>query len=351
MMAPTVFDVSHLLGLLPCGPMFDTTATSSIPFSFPNLNFGNSSYTKSLNAEMKTTGDISDRVFFSYLLYTLCKHILCHGGKKVMIELIPLALRFLKGDPFDFASYFLGHVYKVGSECQEKGLMHQSYEGPIWFFQLWLLSYFQEFSTSFPQQVVIHGDRFATPSSDPLSFLKCLHFFSIILEERDAHKFYPFSDISIGPAWLRRIMTTKGDISVSEAWGSFLVSREIHIGVHFKTLNKYHVEVYCPAQLPRQFGLVQAVPLPFVGTSNNPIHKRLKLGQDNTKHSNLVVGNAKRRFMPQEFTINPSTTLKFTQWWHNSMAVCNGTLLAKKFLKHINALSPTAPPPPPPPKK
>ncbi|KAG5565904.1 hypothetical protein RHGRI_001728 [Rhododendron griersonianum] len=52
-------------------------------------------------------------------------------------------------------------------------------------------------------------------------------------------------------------------------------------------------------------------------------------------------GNAKRRFMPQEFTTNPSTTLKFTQWWHNSMAVYNGTSLAKKFLKHINALSPT----------
>ncbi|KAG5553388.1 hypothetical protein RHGRI_011314 [Rhododendron griersonianum] len=151
MMAPTVFDVTHLLGLLPYSPMFDITATSSIPFSFPDLNSGNSSYTKFLNAEMETAGDVSDREFFSYLLYTLCKHILCHGGKKVMSEMIPLALCFLKGEPFDFASYFLGHVYKVGSESQEKGLMHQSYGGPIWFFQLWLLAYFQEFSTSLPQ--------------------------------------------------------------------------------------------------------------------------------------------------------------------------------------------------------
>lgn len=45
--------------------------------------------------------------------------------------------------------------------------------------------------------------------------------------------------------------------------------------------------------------------------------------------------------MPQKFTANPSITLKFTLWWHNSMAVYNGTSLAKKFLKHINALSPT----------
>lgn len=37
-----------------------------------------------------------------------------------MTEMIPLALCFLKGDSFDFVSYFLGHVYKVGSDCQEK---------------------------------------------------------------------------------------------------------------------------------------------------------------------------------------------------------------------------------------
>ncbi|KAI8573074.1 hypothetical protein RHMOL_Rhmol01G0250400 [Rhododendron molle] len=113
-MASTVFDVSHLLGLIPCGSLFDSTATSSIPFSFPDLNIGNSSYSKFLAAEMKTIGDVSDREFFSYLLYTLCKYIFCHGGKKVMTEMIPLALRFFIGDPFDFASYFLGHVYKVG---------------------------------------------------------------------------------------------------------------------------------------------------------------------------------------------------------------------------------------------
>ncbi|KAG5552724.1 hypothetical protein RHGRI_010731 [Rhododendron griersonianum] len=173
MMAPTVFDGSHILGLLPNGPMFDIIATSSISFSFPDLNSGNSSYTKFLNAEMKMTGK---------------------------------------------------------STC---------------------------------------------------------------------------------------------------------------IGVPFKTLNKYHVEVYCPAQFARQFGLVQAVPLPLVGTSNIPIHKRLKLGYENTKHSNLIVGNAKKRFMPQDFTANPLTTLKFTQWWHNSMVVYNGNPLAKKLLKYINAPSST----------
>lgn len=101
-----------------------------------------------------------------------------------MSEMIPLALRFHKGEPFDFASYFLGHVYKVGSECQGKGLMNQSYGGPIWFFQLWLLAYFQEFSTSLPQQVHVYGDRFANLVSEPLSLVEYLCFFSTILEEK-----------------------------------------------------------------------------------------------------------------------------------------------------------------------
>lgn len=87
--------------------------------------------------------------------------------------------------------------------------------------------------------------------------------------------------------------------------------------------------------------MVQAIPLPYVGTSNILIYKRLKHGQDNTKNYNHVVGNAKRRFVPQDFNVNPSTTLKFTQWWHYSMTLYAGTPLAKKFLKHINALPST----------
>ncbi|KAI8559433.1 hypothetical protein RHMOL_Rhmol04G0173400 [Rhododendron molle] len=87
-MAPTVFDFTHLLGLLPYGSMFDITTTSSIPFTFPNLTSSSSSFNKFLNAAMKTTGDVSDREFFSYLLYTLCKHIICHGGRKIMSEMI-----------------------------------------------------------------------------------------------------------------------------------------------------------------------------------------------------------------------------------------------------------------------
>lgn len=106
-------------------------------------------------------------------------------------------------------------------------------------------------------------------------------------------------------------MTNKGHLSISDAWGSFLVSREIHVGVHYKTVNKYHVETYCPAQFARQFGMVQAIPLLYLGASNIPIHKRLKLSIENTRNYNLVIGNAKRRFIPQDFSVNPSTTSKF----------------------------------------
>ncbi|KAG5565761.1 hypothetical protein RHGRI_001619 [Rhododendron griersonianum] len=68
--------------------------------------------------------------------------------------------------------------------------------------------------------------------------------------------------------------------------------------------------------------MVQAVPLPYVGTSNIPLHKRLKLSQEYTKNYNLVVGNAKRSDGDKEVeqpepvdaiplrSIPPSTTFK-----------------------------------------
>lgn len=118
-MAPTVFDISHLLGLIPYVPLFDISATSSISFPFPDLILENSFYTRFLTTEMRKTGDVSNREFFSYLLYTLCRYVLCHGSKKVMSEMIPLAQRFYEGKPFDFASNFLGHVYKVGQSAKE----------------------------------------------------------------------------------------------------------------------------------------------------------------------------------------------------------------------------------------
>lgn len=96
-----------------------------------------------------------------------------------------------------------------------------------------------------------------------------------------------------------------------------------------------------PCSVCQTIWLSSSSSLPFVGNSNVPIHQRFKLGQDNTKRCNTVAGHAKRRFMPQDFTINPSTTLQFTQWWHNSMAVYNGTSLAKAFLQYINAIPST----------
>lgn len=60
MMAPTVLDVSQLIGLIPYGPVFDIATTPfEIPFPFPTLS-ASSRYNKFLNSEMKTSGEVTD---------------------------------------------------------------------------------------------------------------------------------------------------------------------------------------------------------------------------------------------------------------------------------------------------
>ncbi|KAI8571045.1 hypothetical protein RHMOL_Rhmol01G0086600 [Rhododendron molle] len=60
MMAPTVFDVTHLLRLVPYGLMFDITAISSIPFTFPNLTPGKT-FLKYINAILSTPKNITPK--------------------------------------------------------------------------------------------------------------------------------------------------------------------------------------------------------------------------------------------------------------------------------------------------
>ncbi|KAH7861271.1 hypothetical protein Vadar_024062 [Vaccinium darrowii] len=138
MMGPTVLDVSFLTGLPPFGPMFDISDSIDIPLLKTMKTSGSyASYGNFLHAEAKFGKPVSDREFFAYLLYTLCKMIFCHNGKKIMHEFAPLAYRLSKGEKFDLASYFLGYVYKIGSDSQSKPL-NFNIGGPLWFLQLWI---------------------------------------------------------------------------------------------------------------------------------------------------------------------------------------------------------------------
>ncbi|KAG5553069.1 hypothetical protein RHGRI_011059 [Rhododendron griersonianum] len=71
--------------------------------------------------------------------------------------------------------------------------------------------------------------------------------------------------------------------------------------------------------------------LPLAFTVHYPVFEECKILRDNDDLD----------WVNWDFTISPSTTLQFTQWWHNSMTVYNGTSLAKAFLQYINAIPST----------
>jgi len=210
MMAPTVLDVSFLTGLPPFGPMFDISNSIDIPFLKVMKTSGSyASFGNFLRNEAKFEDKVSDREFFAYLLYTLCKMIFCHSGKKIMLEFAPLAYRLSQGQKFDLASHFLGYVYKIGSDSQSKPLLF-NIGGPLWFLQLWILAYFPIFEVAISEPVNVYGDKFRNMASKPLSLVGYLQYFYNMNENKEETEFRPFVDWNIGPAWIKDMMENRG---------------------------------------------------------------------------------------------------------------------------------------------
>ena len=106
-MAPTVLDICHLLGLSPIGTPFGPDYPDlAVPFSLPSLN---SSYSDFARAENKRQGPVTDKEFFSFLLYWLCKFLLCTSSQRIKPEFAPLAKALVLQKKVALAPYVLGH--------------------------------------------------------------------------------------------------------------------------------------------------------------------------------------------------------------------------------------------------
>ncbi|KAE9454988.1 hypothetical protein C3L33_13110, partial [Rhododendron williamsianum] len=338
-----VLDVTQLLGLIPYGPQFDPTMEYAVPEGFVHLTAANGAFSNFYSREKKISGDVSQKEFFAYILYTLCKYILCHSGKRVMSEFIPLALALSRGEVFYFASYFLGHVYKVGSDFHQKGL-NTSQGGPQWFMQLWLHAYFPEFGpfevpmspASTPETPNIHGDNYVRTGADEThTLVHYLCFFSGLASDREWP--CPFS-APIGPSWLFDILVDKqGKSSTAlQAWSNILTSREIFISSSNPSKSLAHAEVYCPAQFARQLGFVQGIPIPYCGFANISMSERSNIS---VKHFKTWFPQSKhllRRTVVQDFKEpEVNTTSEFDYWWHTNCSFLFGCAPFKKFLKYI----------------
>lgn len=236
-------------------PAFDPTKDYPVPEDFTPLNAKNGAFSHFYFRERESGDNVSNTEFFAYILYTLCKNIVCHSGERVMNEFVPLALALSREEVFDFASYFLGQVYKVGSDFHQKGL-NFSQGDPQWFIQLWLHAYLAELGPYKPLSKLtcevedpnVHGDSYVqTVAFEVQTLPDYLCFFSGLTSDREWS--CPFF-VHIGPKWLFDIVTDKkGKSSTAlQAWSNILTGREIFIS---SAKSAAHVEVYCSAQFAK----------------------------------------------------------------------------------------------------
>ncbi|KAH7850597.1 hypothetical protein Vadar_000303 [Vaccinium darrowii] len=336
MMAPTVLDVSFLIGLPPHGLFFDIALSTEVPFLAEIEYDGkNASYKRFLRAERKFSDNVSDREMFAYIWYTLCKMIFCHGGKKMVLEFAPLAYVLSKGKTIDLASHFLGYVYKAGFDNHAKPL-NQNLGGPLWFLQIWLLAYFPDQKVADRSPLNVYEDMFTILASTPFTLTGYLQYFHQLREDKEEREFVPFQYWGIGPKWISRLMEQRGRSAYHEAWASILLLREIIIGAYVGGCKQAHAEIYCPAQFARQFGLVQAIPCPYPGEINIDLTSRNKINKAQVAILNAEFKSSRTNFQPYLFAITIGPPLPaFSKWWHNSIDLYHESAPVKTFTKDI----------------
>jgi hypothetical protein len=261
--------------------------------------------------------------------------VFCHEGKKMVLEFAPLAYALSQGETIDLASYFLGYVYKIGSDNHAKPL-YQNLGGPLWFLQLWLLAYFPDHKVAKRYPLTVYGDKFIILDSTPLTLVGYLQYFYQLKEDKEADELLPFHNWDVGPKWLYRLMTQRGSSAYHEAWASILLPREIIIGAYVGGCRQAHAEIYCPAQFARQFGMVQAIPCPYPGELNITLSARNKIDKNHIARLNAEFMESRRRFQPYCFAIvyEPPHP-KFSRWWHNATELYLKTAPVKAFAREI----------------
>ena len=319
LMGPTVLDVAHITGLPVHGVQFDVTRDIKPPWDFSTSDLKEWGFEAFLATEAKKKGEVEDPEFFSFIIFSLCKLVLCHSGKRIMAECIPLAYAIFKGERFDFASYFLGHVYNSCCRSYEKG-SKQHHGGPSWFIQLWLLAYFHELRATgqpFPT-CIAQGTRLI--NFEPRSFLEYLEFFAGLPIHWEDERFYPFTDMEYTPKWLRSVLENTGSMSYQMPWYHILSSRELFIGYRKENRSKGILEVYNPNQFARQFGLTQGIPIPHLPSISSKNELRPSIGVEYMKSQVRRYVKMYKTFEPKEFVAKPGCTKEYKIWWENAIS-------------------------------
>ena len=185
-----------------------------------------------------------------------------------------MAKALAKGKRFALAPYLLGHVYKVCSDLTDNP-SNPNQGDPMWFLQMWILSYFKDLHqlVTFPDQIHIrtYAKRYSDITFHKNSFESCLQFFYLLPKEVLDKLFLPFDEKSIIISWVKGLIEAN-PLSPFQTgiWLDILSAQEIFLGNFLANYKKCSSEIYYPTQFARQFRNFQHIPILFFSRPNNP---------------------------------------------------------------------------------
>lgn len=202
--------------------------------------------------------------------------------------------------------------------------------GPLWILQLWLHAYFPKLRPhcfAFPN-LSCHGLKYVSFKEPKLSFHHCL-LYMYHLDKEENFNFNPYSKLDALPPWLIfpwSEMTETEFSTIMDMWASFLVSRDLPVGIALPKFGSkmFGVEAYCPNLCARQFGLIQDIPTPpFYSLNTHFLEKIIvRSFEEQLQVIKVTTAHLFTKLKLSSYSPLPSTTSSFKAWW-------------TKYYKHI----------------
>lgn len=143
------------------------------------------------------------------------------------------------------------------------------------------------------------------------------------------------------PYWLSNPASEPGENfdEHKEIWANFLISRDLLLGLSSGNSNYQCGVEYCnTAQLARQFGMLQLVPIPPYRSKNEGFTTRPVLALEALEEVFNGFTNAKAQFKLLSYEESPEKTAQFDTWWQE--------YIGRQFVEPLEAvLARIAPPP------
>lgn len=327
----TLLDLSALVGLRPCGTPFDAVVADSI--SIPDDNYGieitkHPSFSSFIREHNNIEGAVTDEEHAAFLHYWLCRYLLCSPSFKIIKTNLPLAVALSRGESYALGPLVLAYLYRGIKDLLRSQL--NTTGGPLWILQLWLHAYFPKLRPhcfAFPN-LSCHGLKYVSFKEPKLSFHHCL-LYMYHLDREENFNFNPYSKLDALPPWLIfpwSEMTETEFSTIMDMWASFLVSRDLPVGIALPKFGckMFGVEAYCPNLCARQFGLIQDIPTPpFYSLNTHFLEKIIvRSFEEQLQVIKVTTAHLFTKLKLASYSPLPSTTSSFKAWW-------------TKYYKHI----------------